>query len=148
MSYLFVADGSLPAPDMLRTGQYHVPHYASGSVLWNAPVSVELCRTVYAQCTCYHLHKASGPSAAVVGVSPPSRVPFGLPGFLESSSCVVCQAHTIHSPLSTKLLSRERLEGSLRTFWRLLYFLESNACHRRNIALETRGLMLLQSLDM
>lgn len=73
---------------------------------------------------------------------------FGLPGFLESSSHVVCQAHTIHSPLSTKLLSRERLEGSLRTFWRLLYFLESNACHRRNIALETRGLMLLQSLDM
>lgn len=69
---LAVADGSLPAPDMLRTGQYHAPHYESGSILWNAPVSVELFRTAYAQCTFYHLHKASGPSAAVVGVLPPS----------------------------------------------------------------------------
>lgn len=72
VSYLSVADGSLPAPDMLRTGQYHAPHYESGSILWNAPVSVELFRTAYARCTFYHLHKASGPSAAVVGVSPPS----------------------------------------------------------------------------
>lgn len=49
----------LPSPDMLHTSQHHAPHYASGSVLWDAPVSVELFRTVYAQCTCYHLCKAS-----------------------------------------------------------------------------------------
>ena len=85
MSYLFATwallwlMAPLPSSDVLCAGQHHVPHCASGSVLWNAPVSVDLFRTVYAQCTCYHLRKPSELSAAMVGVLPPSRVLFDLP---------------------------------------------------------------------
>lgn len=83
---------------------------------------MELFRTAYAQRTCYYLRKAAGLSAAMVGVLPPSGVVFGLPGLLESSSHVVCRAHAGYSPGSTKLLSRERLEGSLRILEALALF--------------------------
>lgn len=79
-----------------------------------------------------HVIIPSGLSAAMIRVLPPSRILVDLPRTLS-----VFYHMPFIPPTSSELL-RERdwnlpFEGSLRTSWKLLYFLDSDACHRRNV---------------